>query len=184
MVFKRWLALFATVFLLSCAGAPPAPLQNLDSRTDELLNTYSLEQLDVAATYLTELIVAGVNGGKKPQRVLSCDPKRGVADTWMMPLKSLIDSKISRVQELYLKMPEEKRIRQWNACEKTCSCGVYGTLLQGIDESRLKPADIALRDQLLKKQGALSEKATRTCAKQAQWFCGSPLMAYLGSPTP
>lgn len=157
--------------------------QTFDATTETLLAKYSLEQLDMVSTYGTELIIATANaasvGKTKIKKVLKCDPKPGVIDGWMMPLKSLMDAKIAREQVKYLQTAADTRVKQWSQCEKNCSCGAYGTLLLGIDEATLKPADILLRDTLMKKQGELSDEATSKCAKQVGWFCDSDLHKYL-----
>ncbi|MBX2988900.1 MAG: hypothetical protein KF802_13510 [Bdellovibrionaceae bacterium] len=171
-----------------CTSSPPtAEVEGAEQKAsplsrDEVLDRFSLPELASAANAFK--VVIDEEAPSEPL-LKECVISGAEALRWMMPLKELIDTKTEEERRVYVENPmSPERVRQFEACEKNCTCGAFLTLLEPVREPRLKPARARARHRhylhrLRERATSLSPRESLTCARRQSWLCRSPLRSYL-----
>lgn len=151
---------------------------------DISIDEYQLEDVEAVMNYGVVVLQQALDAKlakRKTQKIFSCDPSISEVNRWMMKLKSLSDLKTERDRMYYLRHQVSERVSdpRWQDCEKTCMCGAYASLIEGIDSAKLEKADLELSQSLRHKFSTASPSALNQCAKAVGWFCESALRKFL-----
>lgn len=141
----------------------------------KILRNYSLQQLDSAAN----LLVRAADQSQGRPKALYCRISSNEAHQLLQALHALMDQKINQLLNSTSLFHPVSRQGWLKNCRRTCHCGLYASILEKIEESRLTSIDqkalTFFQDQALK----ISPSEMNTCIQKALWFCRSSLLDYL-----
>lgn len=134
----------------------------------------TLEQLDSAGNLLMT-----VSDGDKPS---VCGISPSEARRYLLALHPIFDDKKNAAIAALSARPQGKAIAnpKWDqSCLRKCHCGLYSSILEGVGEQRLVPADREMLNQMSSKARVMTREHLEVCARTSQWFCKSGLLARL-----
>lgn len=151
----------------------------------ELLERYSVTELDSVATALRVVFDRGIDPKTANEPVLDCQLTADEAKRLLNPLRALIDTQTERERDRYAMDPSlYARANGLETCGSKCACGALSNVLKPVSSKSFKtPSQRVAHERSLKR---LQAKASRqsaeeslTCARRVSWFCSSDLRAYL-----
>jgi hypothetical protein len=134
----------------------------------------TLEQLDSAGNLLMTISDADKPG--------VCGISPSEARRYLLALHPIFDEKKNAAVSALSVRPAGKAIAnpKWDqTCLRKCHCGLYSSILEGVGEQRLVPADRDMLNSMSSKARVMTREHLEVCARTSQWFCKSGLLARL-----
>lgn len=155
----------------------------------EVRERYTISQLDSAQNAL-KVIAESSNDMKHDggTEIIGCSLTVGKANAMKMPLRSLVEGRMSSEREAYSADPAQYGdSNSFETCAASCSCGVLSEIVRGARTMKFKAKETKYHERwiarLKLKASALGERELKSCAMKQNWICESDLMKYLESQT-
>lgn len=151
----------------------------------ELLERYSVTELDSVATALRVIFDRGTDPKTAGEPVVDCQISADEAKRLLNPLRALIDTQTDRERDRYAMDPSlYARANGLETCGSKCACGVLANVLKPVSAKSFKtPAQRVGHERSLKRLQAKASRQTAEeslgCARRVSWFCSSELRSYL-----
>ena len=160
-------------------SAAPAQTSSGEAPTQEYVMTkYSIQEFNSAVLGLQAVLES------PDANVLGCSISAQEAREMLVPLKAMLDRKISSDSQEYAKDPRVyAKNNGFETCGGNCQCGVLASVLQRSPAVKASAGDPKLHSRYLTKLQAKAKlqtpSQTQACARNQSWFCNSELKAYL-----
>ena len=156
------------------------------ANNDDIVQKYSISELNAAATALRAIADAGVSkpADDRGTEIIGCAMSSRQALSMTMPIKALIDSSQRAERDAYALNPKSySSEKAFESCASTCSCGLFSDIVESAADAALPQGSAKIharnKQRLTAKAAHQSAGDTLACAKKAAWFCGSDLKSYL-----
>ncbi|HVK62343.1 MAG TPA: hypothetical protein VM432_12365 [Bdellovibrionales bacterium] len=144
---------------------------------DFIMTKYSVQEFNSAVIGLKAALES------PDANVLGCSITAQEAREMLVPLKGMLDRKISSESKDYADDPRVyAKNNGFETCGGNCQCGVLASVVERAPSVKAS-SDPKLHTRLLTKLQAKAKlqtpQQTLACAKNQSWFCSSELRAYL-----